>query len=176
MITISKAFYVDEDIFKPFVFMFNEFWNIFADLTGPLLAEMTERCRCSGLKYTADSVFFLSILCHICLFLPVMKWAVILAQTDRSDPFSFSISISSPLTSCPADVFITDILVWWWDRQKIGGKGEGGDGSWFSGKVHCLLFQCILKWLPVQCRWRVKGKHRINLVEVQFWHSRGWNF
>lgn len=104
------------------------FWQIFARITVPLLALMTERCCCLGQKYMADSVFFFLLLCHICLFLPVMKWAVILAQTDRSDPFSFSISISSPLTSCPADVFITDILVWWWDRQKIGGRGRGGRG------------------------------------------------
>lgn len=110
------------------------FWTIFAHNTVPLPALTTEqRCCCSGQKYMADSVHpsslptnSLPIGHHICLFPPVMEWAVNLAPEDHSDPFSFSISICSLPTSCPADVFIADILVWWRDRQKTGRKAREG--------------------------------------------------
>lgn len=105
---------------KLFVSICWAFWTIFAHNTARLPPALTteQHCCCSGQKYMADSVcpprllpYPLPIRRHICLFPPVMEWAVNLAPADRSDPFSFSISICSPPTSCPADVFIADILV-----------------------------------------------------------------
>lgn len=54
----SFVFY--ESLIKLFVLIFYAFfWQIFARITVPLLALMTERCCCLGQKYMADSVFFL---------------------------------------------------------------------------------------------------------------------
>lgn len=51
----SFIFY--ESLIKLFVVIFYAFWKIFAHITVPLLALMTEHCCCLGQKYMADSVF-----------------------------------------------------------------------------------------------------------------------